>query len=148
MLMSLLACMLDEVTNCGGRNRRNSSRRQESGGKLLKKPWFNQNCWATEDGCWVPHVVVPIRLLVRSTQRGRTSAVTLECMNLRTPTKHVLCQWKWNSYGFDVHGSVHHNTNLIEMTNKIQLCRIIYYSIVPWLFNMFRAILSLISRSF
>jgi hypothetical protein len=23
----------------------------------------------------------------------------------------------------DVHGSVHHNTNLIEMTNKIQLCR-------------------------
>jgi len=31
----------------------------------------------------------------------------------------------------DIHGSVHHNTNLIEMTNKIQLCRTIYYSIVP-----------------
>jgi len=31
----------------------------------------------------------------------------------------------------DVHGSVHHNTNLIEMTNKMQLCRTIYYSIVP-----------------
>jgi hypothetical protein len=30
----------------------------------------------------------------------------------------------------DVHGSVHHNTNLIEMTNKMQLCRTIYYSIV------------------
>jgi hypothetical protein len=31
----------------------------------------------------------------------------------------------------DVHGSVHHNTNLIEMTNKMQLCWTIYYSIVP-----------------
>jgi hypothetical protein len=31
----------------------------------------------------------------------------------------------------DVHGSVHHNTNLIEMTNKMQLCRTIYYSTVP-----------------
>jgi len=30
----------------------------------------------------------------------------------------------------DVHGSVLHNTNLIEMTNKMQLCRAIYYSIV------------------
>jgi hypothetical protein len=27
-----------------------------------------------------------------------------------------------------VHGSVNHNTNLIEMTNKMQLCRTIYYS--------------------
>jgi hypothetical protein len=50
--------------------------------------------------------------------------------------------------GFYVHGSVHHNTNLTEMTNKMQLCRTIYYSIVPWLLNMFRAILSLIIRSF
>jgi chromosome condensin MukBEF MukE localization factor len=31
----------------------------------------------------------------------------------------------------DVHGSVHHNINLIEMTNKMQLCRTIYYSTVP-----------------
>jgi len=38
-------------------------------------------------------------------------------------------------------------TNLIQMTNKMQLCRIIYCSIFPWLFNMFRAILSLIIRS-
>jgi len=44
----------------------------------------------------------------------------------------------------DVHGSVHHNTNLIEMTNKMQLWRTIYYSIVPWMVNMFRAILLLI----
>jgi len=34
-------------------------------------------------------------------------------------------------YELDVHGSVHHNINLIEMTNKMQLCRTIYYSIVP-----------------
>ena len=44
---------------------------------------------------------------------------------------------------FDIHGSVHHNTILIKMTNKMKLCRIIYYSIVPWLVYMFRAILSL-----
>ena len=36
---------------------------------------------------------------------------------------------------------------LIKMTNKMQLCRIIYYSIVPWLLYMFQAILSLIIRS-
>jgi hypothetical protein len=36
---------------------------------------------------------------------------------------------------------------LIERTNKMQLCRIIYYSIVPRLLYMFRAILSLIIRS-
>jgi len=36
---------------------------------------------------------------------------------------------------------------LIKMTNKMQLCRILYYSIVPWLLCMFRAILSLIIRS-
>jgi hypothetical protein len=47
----------------------------------------------------------------------------------------------------DSHGSVHHNTNLKEMTNKMQLCRMIYYSIAPWLLYMFRAILSLIIRS-
>jgi len=40
------------------------------------------------------------------------------------------------------------HTNPIEMTNKMQLCRTIYYSIVPWLLNMFQAILSLIVRSF
>jgi len=47
----------------------------------------------------------------------------------------------------DIYGSVHHSTILIKMTNKIHLCRIIYYSIVPWLLYMFRAILSLIIRS-
>jgi hypothetical protein len=30
-----------------------------------------------------------------------------------------------------------------KMTNKMQLCRIIYYSLVPWLFYMYRAIISL-----
>jgi hypothetical protein len=34
-----------------------------------------------------------------------------------------------------------------KMTNKVQLCRIIYYSLVPWLLYMFRKILSLIIRS-
>ena len=36
---------------------------------------------------------------------------------------------------------------LIKITNKMQLYRIIYYSFVPWLLYMFRAILSLIIRS-
>jgi len=31
---------------------------------------------------------------------------------------------------FDVHGSVHLNINLIEITNKMQTCSRIYYSIV------------------
>jgi hypothetical protein len=36
----------------------------------------------------------------------------------------------------------------LKITNKMQMCRIIYYFIVPWLFNMFRARLSFIIRSF
>ena len=31
---------------------------------------------------------------------------------------------------FDVHGSVHHNTNRIEITNKMRPCSRIYYSSV------------------
>jgi len=46
-----------------------------------------------------------------------------------------------------IHGSMHYNTILIKMTNKMQLCKIIYYSIVPWLLYMFQAILSLIIKS-
>jgi hypothetical protein len=52
-----------------------------------------------------------------------------------------------NLVSFDVHGSMHHNTILIKVTNKMQQCRIIYYSTVPWLLYMFRATLSLIIRS-
>jgi hypothetical protein len=36
-----------------------------------------------------------------------------------------------NIVEFNVHGSVHYNRNLIEMTKKMQPCRTIYYSIVP-----------------
>ena len=32
------------------------------------------------------------------------------------------------------------------MTNKMQLCRVIYYFLVTWLLYMFQAILSLIIR--
>jgi len=34
-----------------------------------------------------------------------------------------------------------------KMTNKMQLGRVIYYSLVPWLLYMFRVILLLIIRS-
>ena len=40
---------------------------------------------------------------------------------------------------FDVHGSVHRNTNRIEITNKMRPCSIIYYFNVSYLLNMFRA---------
>jgi hypothetical protein len=40
------------------------------------------------------------------------------------------------------------NANLTKMTNKMQLCRTIYYSIFPSLLNMFQPISSLIIRSF
>jgi MOSC domain-containing protein YiiM len=39
----------------------------------------------------------------------------------------------------DVHGSVHHNINLIEITKKMQPCSRIYYSNVSQLLNTFRA---------
>jgi len=52
-----------------------------------------------------------------------------------------------SKYVFNIHGSVDHNKILIKMSNKLQLCRLIYYSIIPWLLYMFRAILSLIIRS-
>jgi hypothetical protein len=55
---------------------------------------------------------------------------------------------KFTHFELDIHGSVHHNTNIIEMTNKMQMCRTIYYSIVPWLLNMIRTIISFIIRSF
>ena len=40
----------------------------------------------------------------------------------------------------DVYGSVLHNTNLIEMTNKMQLCRKIYYFIVPLILPLCNAV--------
>jgi hypothetical protein len=45
----------------------------------------------------------------------------------------------YSVYKLDVHGSVHHNTNHIEIINKMQPCTRIYYSNVYKLLNMFRA---------
>jgi hypothetical protein len=56
----------------------------------------------------------------------------------------LMVQTLWTVFfTFDVYGSVHHNTHPIEMTNKMQLCRDIYYFMVSWLLNMFGAIISL-----
>jgi hypothetical protein len=55
-----------------------------------------------------------------------------------TSPHFALSEWKLSleikSYsmeihGLDVHGSVHHNTNLIGMTIKMQLSKTIYYSV-------------------
>jgi hypothetical protein len=44
--------------------------------------------------------------------------------------KKIKINKKIRKNNIDVHGSTHYNTNLIEMTKKMQLCRTIYYSIV------------------
>ena len=67
---------------------------------------------------------------------------------IQTVAIFILIYFNTMYHALDLHGFVHHNGNLIEMTNKMQLCRTVYYSIVPWPLNMFRAILSLIIRSF
>jgi len=35
---------------------------------------------------------------------------------------------RFSEYKLDVPGSLHRKTNLIKMTNKMQLCKTIYYS--------------------
>jgi len=91
-------------------------------------------------------------LLIRNNNSKALNAnneILLTCETLQSATMlFVVFMLLANFALFDVHGSVHHNTNLTEMTNKMQLCRTIYYSNVPLLLNMFRAILSLIIRSF
>jgi hypothetical protein len=62
-------------------------------------------------------------------------------------TKETRRDWKLKESALDIYGSVHHTKILIKMTNKVQLYRTVYYSIVLWLLYMFRAILSLIIRS-
>ena len=83
-------------------------------------------------------------------------------ITFQTQSTNQICNWcyifLYSLYGhyffLRIYGNyltkhliTHHNTVLIKMTNKMQLCRIVYYSIVPWLLYMFRAILSLIIRS-
>ena len=60
--------------------------------------------------------------------------VVIESLNIRGIRYKILLVWacEIKTDGlFDVHGSVHHNTNLIEMTNKMHLRRTICNSIVP-----------------
>jgi hypothetical protein len=63
----------------------------------------------------------------RSDCYSRENTVNLVVKKI-IPTNGI--EWKCVRLGSSVHGSVHHNTTLIEMTNKMQLCRTIYYSIV------------------
>jgi hypothetical protein len=69
-----------------------------------------------------------------------------ETLNVKTPNKISLRQMGINlafkglilSYSWllkricvlDVHKSLHHNINIIEITNKLRLCSRIYYSSV------------------
>jgi hypothetical protein len=74
----------------------------------------------------------------RSNPDNRKHEYTLNChvlMENSTP-QFVLKYQRYKTYKIprflyilDVHKSVHHNINLIEMTNKIPLCRTIYYSL-------------------
>jgi hypothetical protein len=67
------------------------------------------------------HTLIFVRLVVPAITRHDTIDKTSFNRKLR---------WFYD-FELDVHGSVHHNAHLIEMTNKMQLCRTIYYSIVP-----------------
>ena len=70
-------------------------------------------------------------------------SVSDTCGKIETPkSSHWTPQWENRTKLYNM------TLNFIEMNNKMQLCRIVYYSIVPWLLSMFRAILSLIIRSF
>jgi len=112
--------------------------------------------WALQPSCtavwgiwesarWVQKCLLPVTKLAYAFGKHRwfwcNCANSLQLFRVPNWVEEFICI-------LDVHGSVHHNTNLIEMNNKMQLCRTTYYSIVPWLLNMFRAILSLIIRSF
>jgi len=91
--------------------------------------------------------------LARPTSRCRRteSIVSLErgvcsCAELQVFSRYR--GWKEACQATRANSTTQRPTNLIEMTNKMQLCRTNYYSMVPWLLNMFRAILSLIIISF
>jgi hypothetical protein len=69
-----------------------------------------------------------ISITRRSDCYSRENTVNLVVKKI-IPIKWI--EWKYVRLGSSVHGSVHHNTTLIKMTNKMQLCRTVYYSIVP-----------------
>jgi hypothetical protein len=83
-------------------------------------------------------------------------------ITFQTQSTNQICDWRYTFlyspcghytvlriYGNDLtkHLITHHNKILIKMTTKMQLCRIIYYSVVSWLLYTFRAILPLNIRS-
>jgi hypothetical protein len=83
-----------------------------------------------------PHTFFPETKLRRPSKDGITLVVAGDYTN--TENQHITGLDTRADFEFDIHGSVHHNTILIKMTNKMQLCRIIYYFIVPWLLYMFQ----------
>jgi hypothetical protein len=57
---------------------------------------------------------------------------------------YAIATWTWQGFQTYAPAAVTPKEMvLMETTNKTQPCRTIYYSIVPWLLNMFRAITSL-----
>jgi len=75
------------------------------------------------------------------------TVVPVECIFYRQYIIFLTFMVPWHSWFRDIHSSVPHNIILIKLTKKIQLCRIIYYSIAPCLLYMFWATLSLIIKS-
>jgi len=58
--------------------------------------------------------------------------VNLYILNFMQYTRNfftnILLTLQKKGFKLDVHGSVHHNINLIEITNKMRPCSRIYYS--------------------
>jgi hypothetical protein len=119
------------------------------------------DCWQASCAHQPAEFVLLVRACVLLSRDACWLPTPFSCFPFTSPPVHhrVPSHFNWtlphgitqagtrNSVSGDVHGSVHHNTYLIEMINKKQLCRTVYYSIVLWLLNMFQKILSLIIRS-
>jgi len=74
---------------------------------------------------------------VETKKNHKETSVKIPAVSVRAHPEHKTTAFLFepnfsmnDTNGLDDHGSVRHNTNLIEMTNKMQLCRTIYYSIV------------------
>jgi hypothetical protein len=71
---------------------------------------------------------------------GRTISHSTALLKVLRGIWYEFIMQKLDTYrnAFDVYESVHHNTNHIEITNKMRPCIRIYYSSVSLLLSMFR----------
>jgi hypothetical protein len=71
---------------------------------------------------------IVLRILYTPACRDHRAAWGAEVKYLRRLVIVRPDSWRWIFCTLDVHGSVHHNVNRIEITNKMRPCGRIYYS--------------------